>query len=274
VAPEGWRGALPITYHLGPGPAKVRLSLAFDWKRVPAHNVIAIQRGSEEPDQWVVRGNHHDAWVNGATDPSSGMAAVLAEAKALSALVAEGLKPRRTIVFAAWDGEEPGLLGSTEWVEHHAQELGAKAVAYVNSDSNSRGYLDMAGSHSLQRLMNEIARDVMHYTNAQRPAHGAPNRHRILRVAVQIVHRPIERVHDPDDVARRARRQIGRQLLADDPRAGHRARERLGDQRLGGAVHLRHEIVAALFGPVLRAGARGGAEIGGGARRHLPGDLD
>ena len=160
VAPEGWRGALPITYHLGPGPAKVRLSLAFDWKRVPAHDVIAILRGSEEPDQWVVRGNHHDAWVNGATDPSSGMAAVLAEAKAVSALVAQGLKPRRTIVFAAWDGEEPGLLGSTEWVEHHAQELGAKAVAYVNSDSNSRGYLDMAGSHSLQRLMNEIARDV------------------------------------------------------------------------------------------------------------------
>ncbi len=160
VAPEAWRGALPITYHLGPGPAKVRLSLAFDWKRVPAHNVIAILRGSEEPDQWVVRGNHHDGWVNGATDPSSGMAAVLAEAKALSALVAQGLKPRRTIVFAAWDAEEPGLLGSTEWVEHHAQELGAKAVAYVNSDSNSRGYLDMSGSHSLQRLMNEIARDV------------------------------------------------------------------------------------------------------------------
>jgi len=160
VAPEGWRGALPITYHLGPGPAKVRLSVAFDWKRVPAHDVIAILRGSEEPDQWVVRGNHHDAWVNGATDPSSGMAAVLAEAKALSALVAQGFRPRRTIVFAAWDGEEPGLLGSTEWVEHHAQELGAKAVAYVNSDSNSRGYLDMAGSHSLQRLMNEIARDV------------------------------------------------------------------------------------------------------------------
>jgi N-acetylated-alpha-linked acidic dipeptidase len=160
VAPEGWRGALPITYHLGPGPAKVRLSLAFDWKRVPAHDVIAILRGSDEPDQWVVRGNHHDAWVNGATDPSSGMAAVLAEAKALSALVAQGLRPRRTIVFAAWDGEEPGLLGSTEWVEHHAQELGAKAVAYVNSDSNSQGYLDMAGSHSLQRLLNEVARDV------------------------------------------------------------------------------------------------------------------
>jgi N-acetylated-alpha-linked acidic dipeptidase len=122
--------------------------------------VIAMLRGSEEPDQWVIRGNHHDAWVNGATDPSSGMAAVLAEAKALSALVAQGWKPRRTIVFAAWDAEEPGLLGSTEWVETHARELGAQAVAYVNSDSNSRGYLDMAGSHSLQRLLNEIARDV------------------------------------------------------------------------------------------------------------------
>ena len=109
----------PITS--GPGPAKVRLSVAFDWKRVPARDVIAVLRGAEEPDQWVIRGNHHDAWVNGATDPSSGMAAVLAEAKALSALVAQGLKPRRTIVFAAWDGEEPGLLGSTEWVEHHAR---------------------------------------------------------------------------------------------------------------------------------------------------------
>jgi N-acetylated-alpha-linked acidic dipeptidase len=127
VAPEGWRGALPITYHLGPGPAKLRLSVAFDWKRVPAYDVIATLRGSEEPEQWVIRGNHHDAWVNGATDPSRA---------------------------------EPGLLGSTEWVEAHARELGAKAVAYVNSDSNSRGYLGMAGSHSLQRLLNEIARDV------------------------------------------------------------------------------------------------------------------
>jgi len=114
VAPESWRGALPITYHLGPGPAKVRVSLAFDWKRVPAHDVIATLRGSEEKDQWVIRGNHHDAWVNGATDPSSGMAAVLAEAKALGALVAQGFRPRRTIVFAAWDGEEPGLLAAAE----------------------------------------------------------------------------------------------------------------------------------------------------------------
>jgi N-acetylated-alpha-linked acidic dipeptidase len=160
VAPEAWRGALPITYHMGPGPAKVRLSLAFDWKQVPARDVIAVLRGAEEPDQWVVRGNHHDAWVNGATDPSSGMAALLAEAKATGELARQGWKPRRTIVYAAWDGEEPGLLGSTEWVEEHAQELDARAVAYVNSDSNGRGYLGMDGSHSLQRLLNEVARDV------------------------------------------------------------------------------------------------------------------
>lgn len=160
VAPAAWRGGLPITYHLGPGPAKLRLRLAFDWRRVPAYNVIALRRGSEAPDQWVIRGNHHDAWVNGATDPSSGMAALLAEAKALSDLAREGFEPRRTIVFAAWDGEEPGLLGSTEWVEHHAPELARQAVAYVNSDSNERGYLDMSGSHSLQRLLNQVARDV------------------------------------------------------------------------------------------------------------------
>jgi len=160
VAPEPWRGALPITYHLGPGPARVRVNVTFDWNRVPAHNVIAMLRGAEEPEQWVIRGNHHDAWVNGATDPASGMAAVLAEAKTLSELVRQGVRPRRTIVFAAWDGEEPGLLGSTEWVEHHAQELRARAVAYVNSDSNERGYLSMDGSHSLQRLLNEVARDV------------------------------------------------------------------------------------------------------------------
>ena len=160
VAPESWRGALPITYHLGPGPARVRVQLAFDWKRVPARDVIAVMRGAEEPEQWVIRGNHHDGWVNGATDPSSGMAALLAEAKALAELTREGWKPRRTVVYAAWDGEEPGLLGSTEWVEEHAKELEVRAVAYVNSDSNSRGYLGLDGSHSLQRLMNEIARDV------------------------------------------------------------------------------------------------------------------
>ena len=160
VAPESWRGALPLTYRLGPGPARVRLQVAFDWKHVPAHDVIAVLRGDERPDEWVLRGNHHDAWVNGATDPVSGMVAVLAEARAIGELVREGFRPRRTIVFAAWDGEEPGLLGSVEWAERHAGELRDKAVAYVNSDSNSRGYLFMGGSHSLERLMNEVARDV------------------------------------------------------------------------------------------------------------------
>ena len=160
VAPASWRGALPITYHLGPGPAKVRLKLAFDWKREPAYDVIAVLRGIEQPDAWVLRGNHHDAWVNGATDPVSGMVAVLEEARAIGELVKQGFRPRRTIVFAAWDAEEPGLLGSVEWAERHADELRQKAVAYVNSDSNSRGYLRMSGSHTLQRLMNQVARDV------------------------------------------------------------------------------------------------------------------
>jgi len=160
VAPEAWRGALPITYHIGPGPAKVRLEVASDWKTVPAFDVIATIRGTDYPDEWVLRGNHHDAWVNGATDPVSGMVAVMAEAKAIGALVKGGFRPRRTIVFAAWDGEEPGLLGSVEWAERHAAELRDKAVVYVNSDSNSRGYLYMGGSHSLERFMTEVARDV------------------------------------------------------------------------------------------------------------------
>jgi N-acetylated-alpha-linked acidic dipeptidase len=160
VAPEAWRGALPITYHLGPGPSKVHLKVMFDWKRVPARDVIAVLRGAQEPDQWVVRGNHHDAWVNGADDPVSGLVALLEQARATSEIVKEGWRPRRTIVFAAWDGEEPGLLGSTEWAETHAAELQQKAVAYVNSDSNSRGYVEMAGSHSLQRFCDQVARDV------------------------------------------------------------------------------------------------------------------
>lgn len=160
VAPQSWRGALPLTYHLGPGPAKVRLKVAFDWSRAPAYDVIAVMRGAERPDEWVVRGNHHDAWVNGATDPVSGMVAVMEEARAIGVLAKEGFRPKRTLVFAGWDAEEPGLLGSVEWAEEHADELKAKAVAYINSDSNSRGYLSMGGSHTLQRLMNEIARDV------------------------------------------------------------------------------------------------------------------
>ncbi len=160
VAPAGWRGGLPLTYHLGPGPAEVRLQLAFSWDLQPAYNVIARLEGRERPDQWVLRGNHHDAWVNGAADPISGMVILMAEAKAIGALARSGWRPRRTIVFAGWDAEEPGLLGSTEWAEHHADELRERAVAYVNTDGNGRGFLNMSGSHTLQRFINEIAREV------------------------------------------------------------------------------------------------------------------
>lgn len=160
VAPEGWRGALPITYHIGPGTAKVHLKVESDWKMVPVYNVIAKIKGSQYPDEWVVRGNHHDAWVNGANDPVSGMAAMLEEAKAIGEMVKKGYKPKRTLVFAAWDAEEPGLMGSTEWVEDHAAELQQKAVVYINSDSNGRGFLGAGGSHGLETFIDEIARDV------------------------------------------------------------------------------------------------------------------
>ena len=161
LAPTAWRGALPITYHLGPGPAKVHLKVEFDWKTAPAYNVIATMRGRELPDQWIIRGNHHDAWVNGADDPISGMVALMEEARAIGELAKTGWRPRRTIVFAGWDAEEPGLLGSTEWVEHRADELRRKAVVYVNTDSNGRGFFGAGGSHTLQRFINEVARDVI-----------------------------------------------------------------------------------------------------------------
>lgn len=160
VAPEDWRGALPITYHTGPGKATVHLQVESNWDIVPAYNVIATIKGAEYPDEWVVRGNHHDAWVNGASDPISGLASLLEEAKAIGALVKNGYKPKRTLVYCAWDGEEPGLLGSTEWVEDHAAELQQKAVAYINTDGNGRGFLGAGGSHALTRLMDGIAKDV------------------------------------------------------------------------------------------------------------------
>jgi N-acetylated-alpha-linked acidic dipeptidase len=160
VAPESWRGALPVTYRVGPGPAKVHLRLAFNWDIKPVHDVVARIPGSEWPDEWVVRGNHHDAWVNGAEDPVSALAAMLEEARALGVLLKEGWKPKRTIVYCAWDGEEPMLLGSTEWAEAHAEELQQKAVAYLNTDSNGRGYLGTSGSHTLEHLLNEVAREV------------------------------------------------------------------------------------------------------------------
>ncbi len=160
VAPSSWRGALPITYHIGPGPASVHLSIQSDWSRKPAYNVIARVPGAVSPDEWVVRGNHRDGWVFGAGDPMSGHGVMMAEAKAIGALLKQGWRPRRTIVYASWDAEEPGLLGSVEWAEEHAAELQSKAVLYLNSDGNSRGFLSANGSHSLQRLFNEVAKDV------------------------------------------------------------------------------------------------------------------
>src|SRR5216117_959994 len=160
VAPEEWRGGLAITYHVGPGPAKVHLHIKSDWSLKPLYDVIARIPGAAAPDEWVIRGNHHDAWVNGAEDPISGQVTLLEEARAYGQLLKQGWKPRRTTIYAAWDGEEPALLGSTEWVEAHADELGAKAVAYLNSDTNNRGYLDVGGSHSLEAFINDVARDI------------------------------------------------------------------------------------------------------------------
>jgi len=160
VVPEPWRGALPLTYHFGPGPARVHMKLAFNWNRVPIYNVIARMQGSTYPDEWVIRGNHHDAWVNGAGDPGSGMSVVLEEARALGELAKQGWRPKRTLIYAAWDGEEQGLLGSTEWVEAHDHDLRDHAVAYVNSDGTGRGFFNPSGSHVLESLVNSVARDV------------------------------------------------------------------------------------------------------------------
>jgi N-acetylated-alpha-linked acidic dipeptidase len=160
VAPEEWRGALPFTYHVGPGKTTVHLKLAFNWDIKPVNDVVAKLKGTEWPDEWVIRGNHHDGWVNGAGDPLSGQSAMLEEARAVAELHKTGWSPKRTIVYCAWDGEEPGLLGSTEWVETHAAELQQKAVVYINSDGNGRGFLGAEGSHALEPFMNEVARDV------------------------------------------------------------------------------------------------------------------
>ena len=160
TVPRDWRGGLPITYHVGPGPAKVHLKVAFNWDIKPVYDVIARIPGSVFPDQWVIRGNHHDAWVNGAEDPLSGQVALLEEARSMGELVKQGWRPKRTILFCAWDGEEPGLLGSAEWVETHQDELRKKAVMYVNSDTNGRGFLGIEGSHTLEHFINGVARDI------------------------------------------------------------------------------------------------------------------
>ncbi len=160
VVPEAWRGGLPLTYRTGPSVVKAHLALAFNWDRKPLYDVVAKIPGSTYPDQWVIRGNHHDAWVNGAGDPISGTSPELEEARSLGELLQQGWHPQRTILYCFWDGEEPALLGSTEWVEAHAQELSQHAVAYFNSDGNGRGYLRAEGSHSLEHFVNNVAKDI------------------------------------------------------------------------------------------------------------------
>jgi N-acetylated-alpha-linked acidic dipeptidase len=160
VVPETWRGALPLTYHFGGNTPTVRMKLEFNWDIKPIYNVIAKMPGSERPDQWIIRGNHRDAWVNGASDPISGLVALMEEARGIGELAKTGWKPKRTIVYAAWDAEEEGLIGSTEWAELHADELRQKAAVYINTDSNGRGFLGMGGSHTLEKFINEVGKDI------------------------------------------------------------------------------------------------------------------
>jgi N-acetylated-alpha-linked acidic dipeptidase len=159
IAPENWRGGLPITYHVGPGPAKVHLKVSSNWDMKPLYDVIGTLHGSDD-GQWVVRGNHFDAWVNGAEDPISGQSALIEEARMLGELYRQGWVPKRTIIYCAWDGEEPGLLGSVEWVEAHVDELKKHAIAYINSDSNNRGFIDTGGTQDLEHFISNVARDI------------------------------------------------------------------------------------------------------------------
>lgn len=179
VVPQAWRGALPLTYKFGPGPARVHLVVRSNWDIKPIYDVIGTLRGSSAPDEWVVRGNHHDAWVNGADDPLSGQVALIEEVRAMGVLLKQGWRPKRTIIYAAWDGEEPGLLGSTEWAETHADDLAKHAVAYLNSDTNGRGYLGVSGSHVLEKFINGVARDITD------PETGATVERRMRARAVQ-----------------------------------------------------------------------------------------
>ena len=160
VAPASWRGALPVTYHIGPGPIKVHLQLKFDWGLRRAYNPVAKLKGSVYPDEWIMRGNHHDGWAQGAADPISGMVSLMEEARAIGELVKTGWRPKRTLVYAGWDAEEPGLLGSTEWVEYHLDEIQEKMVVYINTDGTGVGFMGVSGSHSLEKFVNEVASEL------------------------------------------------------------------------------------------------------------------
>jgi N-acetylated-alpha-linked acidic dipeptidase len=197
VAPRDWRGSLPITYHVGPGATRVHIKTDYDWTTKPLYDVIATIPGSEAPDEWVIAGNHHDAWVNGADDPVSGAVALLETARSLANLHKQGWTPKRTIKVAFWDGEEFGLLGSTEWAEKHQEELKQKAVAYLNSDSTAKGWLHVSGSHTLEDFVTEVAGAVqqpgtgtnlgdaaLHHppTDDQEEASTAPKRNDIFTI--------------------------------------------------------------------------------------------
>ena len=160
VAPSSWRGALPVTYHIGPGPIKVHLQLKFDWGWRRAYNPVAKLKGPVYPDEWIMRGNHHDGWAQGAADPISGMVSLMEEARAIGELVKTGWRPKRTLVYAGWDAEEPGLLGSTEWVEYHLDEIQEKMVVYINTDGTGVGFMGVSGSHSLEKFVNEVASEL------------------------------------------------------------------------------------------------------------------
>jgi N-acetylated-alpha-linked acidic dipeptidase len=162
VAPRNWRGGLGITYHVGGGSSDpaVHLAVKSNWDLKPVRDVIATIKGSVYPDQWVIRGNHFDGWVEGASDPLSGQVALLDEARSIGALVKAGWKPKRTIIYTSWDGEEPMLLGSTEWAEDHAKELQQKAVIYINTDGNSRGFLRAEASQDLGKFFTRTAMSV------------------------------------------------------------------------------------------------------------------
>ena len=180
VVPEKWAGGLPISYHMGDGKAQVHLVVKSNWDMKPLYDVVARIPGSTYPDEWVIRGNHHDAWVNGADDPISGASALLEEARALGELLKQGWKPKRTILYCLWDGEEPGLLGSTEWVETHLEELRQHAVMYLNSDSNGRGFWRASGDHRLERFINDVGRDVQ---DPEKPNLTVWQRARLLRIS-------------------------------------------------------------------------------------------
>jgi N-acetylated-alpha-linked acidic dipeptidase len=195
VAPESWRGALPVTYCIGPGPAVVHFKVTSDWQIRTIYDVIARIDGSVYSDEWIVQGNHHDAWVNGASDPISGLVAELEQARAFGELVKQGWHPKRTIIIAAWDGEEPGLFGSTEWVEQHAAELDRKAVVYLNTDSNGKGWLGASGSHSLERFLHEVARDVPD-PNHGKSVYEALKAHRLEGAATDVARQEITKRAD------------------------------------------------------------------------------